>query len=36
MWYICRRCRGNPVLNVESQRTLWDDDAVFQGAGWVN
>ncbi len=36
MWYICPRCRGIPNRGCESSSDAWDDDAVFQGAGWVN
>ena len=26
----------SPTEDVESSSDAWDDDAVFQGAGWVN
>jgi hypothetical protein len=36
MWYIPRDMRHRPQAWVKHSGTLWDDDAVFQGAGWVN
>lgn len=36
MWYIPRDMRHRPQARVEHSGKLWDDDAVFQGAGWVN
>ena len=36
IWYIWRVHAVSPAAGVESSGELWDDDAVFQGAGWVN
>lgn len=36
MWYSPRVTRRRPRARVENSGELWDDDAVFQGAGWVN
>jgi hypothetical protein len=36
MWYISREYAASSAPGVEYPDKIWDDDAVFQGAGWVN